>query len=228
MDPGRRVLQNSMRQGSYQTRVWCPILRVRWDLRACILAARLFACLSACEPGEVRSSDDPAVTVVNPATQIALAARRPTELALGQHIDSIVRGEPDFERLAPEVANAVRAQPELFTNVAHLGRVQSIAYRGPAPKQGTARYDVTSEHGFSEWGVGLGPDGRINVLSVRIGEKPPEKVSANAVGQVADDEFTPALELPAFEAGRGPVVLVDEAHHNFTRRRAVISRLPAC
>jgi len=33
--------------------------------------------------------------------------------------------------------------------------------------------------------------------------------------QVADTVFQPPLATPAFPAGRGPVVLIDEAHHNF-------------
>jgi hypothetical protein len=34
-------------------------------------------------------------------------------------------------------------------------------------------------------------------------------------GQVADTTFRPAIERPAYRAGTGPVVLVDEAHANF-------------
>ena len=33
--------------------------------------------------------------------------------------------------------------------------------------------------------------------------------------QVADPNFKPPVERPAYKAGRGPVVLIDEAHHNF-------------
>lgn len=33
--------------------------------------------------------------------------------------------------------------------------------------------------------------------------------------QVADTSFVPTISAPAFRANRGPVVLVDEAHHNF-------------
>ena len=33
--------------------------------------------------------------------------------------------------------------------------------------------------------------------------------------QVADPDFKPAIARPAYEQGRGPLVLVDEAHHNF-------------
>ncbi|HEV3467879.1 MAG TPA: DUF4350 domain-containing protein [Pyrinomonadaceae bacterium] len=33
--------------------------------------------------------------------------------------------------------------------------------------------------------------------------------------QVADPDFKPPVNSPAYKEGRGPVVLVDEAHHNF-------------
>jgi hypothetical protein len=33
--------------------------------------------------------------------------------------------------------------------------------------------------------------------------------------QVADPDFKPAVERPAYKQGRGPRVLLDEAHHNF-------------
>lgn len=33
--------------------------------------------------------------------------------------------------------------------------------------------------------------------------------------QVADPDFNPKIERPAYDAGKGPLVLIDEAHHNF-------------
>jgi hypothetical protein len=36
-----------------------------------------------------------------------------------------------------------------------------------------------------------------------------------AAQQVADPDFKPAIERPAYAEGRGPVVCIDEAHHNF-------------
>ncbi len=33
--------------------------------------------------------------------------------------------------------------------------------------------------------------------------------------QVADPSFKPKIEKPAFTSGKGPVVLLDEAHYNF-------------
>lgn len=39
--------------------------------------------------------------------------------------------------------------------------------------------------------------------------------AAQATGQVADTTFRPAIEHPAYAAGTGPIVLIDEAHRNF-------------
>ena len=33
--------------------------------------------------------------------------------------------------------------------------------------------------------------------------------------QVADTTFTPIIENPAYKTGQGPVIFIDEAHHNF-------------
>jgi hypothetical protein len=40
-------------------------------------------------------------------------------------------------------------------------------------------------------------------------------VSGARAQQVADPDFKPPVEKPAYAAGRGPVVLIDEAHFNF-------------
>jgi hypothetical protein len=40
-------------------------------------------------------------------------------------------------------------------------------------------------------------------------------IGASSAQQVADTAFQPPLAAPAFRADRGPVVLIDEAHHNF-------------
>src|SRR5687768_14050180 len=36
-----------------------------------------------------------------------------------------------------------------------------------------------------------------------------------AAQQVSDTTFNPRIAQPAYAEGRGPVVLIDEAHHNF-------------
>lgn len=38
---------------------------------------------------------------------------------------------------------------------------------------------------------------------------------ATTAQQVGDPNFAPAIQRPAYAVGKGPVVLIDEAHHNF-------------
>lgn len=38
---------------------------------------------------------------------------------------------------------------------------------------------------------------------------------ASSAQQIADEAFTPPILSPAYAPGRGPIVLIDEAHHNF-------------
>lgn len=40
-------------------------------------------------------------------------------------------------------------------------------------------------------------------------------VAAAPAQQVADPDFAPPIPKPAFQTAKGPVVLIDEAHHNF-------------
>ncbi|MBL7943213.1 MAG: DUF4350 domain-containing protein [Flavobacteriales bacterium] len=37
--------------------------------------------------------------------------------------------------------------------------------------------------------------------------------------QVADDNYNPPLQQPAYDKGKGPVVFIDEGHHNFHTRQ---------
>ncbi|UCC99669.1 MAG: hypothetical protein JSW66_07240, partial [Phycisphaerales bacterium] len=40
-------------------------------------------------------------------------------------------------------------------------------------------------------------------------------LSCNSEQQLGDTSFVPHIEKPTFDIGRGPVVKIDEAHHNF-------------
>ena len=43
-------------------------------------------------------------------------------------------------------------------------------------------------------------------------------VAPASAQQVPDSAFAPSIAAPAFPAGEGPVVLIDEGHHNFHTR----------
>jgi hypothetical protein len=168
----------------------------------------------ACEPGPFGPPNDRKASVDDTPPTAPHSALRPTEVALRAYIDSVVRGLPNFDQLAPDAANAMREQSPLLDNVARAGAPRSIDYRGVAPKEGADRYEVRSEHGFSEWQVRLDAGGKIDLLSIHIGAKPLEN-GAQVPLQVEDSAFRPVVENPAFPEGQGPVVLIDEAHANF-------------
>ena len=159
----------------------------------------------------------PAASPVEPAPA-APAAVRPTEVALRAHIASVLRGEPNYDEMLPELANAVRSQPRATEAVARLGGVREMVYKGPGPRPGIDVYEVTTEHGFSEWLIGLAPDGKIGGLRFRLRQKPPEKLPTREelIAQmkerldtaVASDEFAGAVSItkdgqPLFEAAYG-------------------------
>ncbi|MEO8177866.1 MAG: serine hydrolase domain-containing protein [Deltaproteobacteria bacterium] len=119
---------------------------------------------------------------------------------------------------SPALAEGLRSQPGAREAVAHLGAVSEIAYRGPGQRPGVDIYEVTSEHGFAEWRIGLAPDGKVDWLLFRVLEKPPEKLPTRdeLVAQlkerldqaVAADEFAGAVSIalrgqPIFEAAYG-------------------------
>jgi hypothetical protein len=184
-------------------------------LSAAIVAVQLLGLLEACDAGKIGSSRDsrPAVDDT-PAARAASSAPRPTEVALRAYVDSLVRGQPSFDQMNPDVANAMRGQPQLAENVARLGAPRSVDYQGIDPTNGSDRYKVSAEFGVSEWKVRLGPDGKIDLLAIHVGGNLPENEGQVPL-QVADLAFRPVVEGPTFAEGQGPVVFIDEAHDNF-------------
>ena len=141
---------------------------------------------------------------------------RPTEAALRGHIASIQGGTPDDERLTPELAGAVRA-PRFMADVKRLGAVESVVFRGVAPN-GLDRYEVSSKEGFSEWLIGLAPDGKTTGLFLRVLEKPPSaplsqaqliaELEARVASATAAGEFAGAVLVarggkPIYQAAAG-------------------------
>jgi CubicO group peptidase (beta-lactamase class C family) len=186
------------------------------------LAALALACAgrpsdpaASAVPGNAAAA--PAASSVEASTPVAPA--RPTEVALRAHLEHVAtRGVPNYENMAPQLADAVRSQPGARETVARLGALQNIVYKGPGPMPGVDVYEVTSDHGFTEWHVGLAPDGKIGLLGFRSRQKPPEKPPTRdeLVAQmkerleraVAADEFAGVVSIskggqPLFEAAYG-------------------------
>jgi CubicO group peptidase (beta-lactamase class C family) len=140
-------------------------------------------------------------------------------VALRAHLDGVhKRGQPDYDKMVPELAELVRSQPQAREAVTRLGAVREIVYKGPGPRPGIDSYEVTTEQGFAEWHIALAPDGKIGMLRFRVREKPPEKPPTRNefVAQlkerldqaVAADQFAGAVSItkggqPVFEAAYG-------------------------
>jgi len=88
-----------------------------------------------------------------------------TEAALRHQIDGLMRGAPDYERMAPTLAAGTRQMlPTLHAMVAKWGPVKSVTFVG-VDKDGTDIYEVTCQNGRSKWQIGpLTADGKISTI----------------------------------------------------------------
>ena len=76
------------------------------------------------------------------------------------------RGEPDYDRLTPEVAAETRRQ--LLLNQAiltRLGALRAMSFRGVSPL-GSDIYIVHFANGSAEWRVGLVKNGHIGRIAL--------------------------------------------------------------
>ena len=84
-----------------------------------------------------------------------------TEAELRRHIAEMQAGTPDYARMSPELAEAVRV--DLATGhslLKSLGPVQSVQFKSVGPG-GADVYEVKFEHGTAQWRIKLTPDGKI-------------------------------------------------------------------
>jgi CubicO group peptidase (beta-lactamase class C family) len=96
-----------------------------------------------------------------------------TEAALRRHIESIERGSPGYDEMAPQLAAMVRAHGTWLERVAALGEVRTITFTGKGA-QGANRFDVTTARGVSHWGINLDAERKATVLV--FDEDPPATV----------------------------------------------------
>ena len=92
-------------------------------------------------------------------------------------------------------------------------RLQRTGFRPPLNRSvGRTHngYGLTSVHGGEPMKQVLGLANRIGPLLLLM-----TAVAALDGQQVADTNFRPPIENPAYPVGKGPVVLIDEAHSNF-------------
>ena len=84
-----------------------------------------------------------------------------TEVALRRMIETNARGQPDYDRYAPGLADAVRLQlPAVQARLAALGPIQSVTFRGPSMNGGDS-FEVKFANGDLLWSISLTPDGKV-------------------------------------------------------------------
>jgi beta-lactamase regulating signal transducer with metallopeptidase domain len=117
--------------------------------------------------------------------------------ALLRAIDELRHGVPDYARMSPQLANALRSQlAQLSGMLTTLGAVQSVFFRGVGPG-GYDIYGAQFANGAAEFRLSVAADGRIDDLLFRPnGDDTPGDVLA--CGQEAS--------LPA-SAGTAPIRL---------------------
>jgi beta-lactamase regulating signal transducer with metallopeptidase domain len=98
-------------------------------------------------------------------------ARRTSPLAgseemLRQYIEALGRGEPNYDRMTPEVAVQTRAQlPIEQAIVTKLGALRALSFRN-VTQLGSDIYVAHFANGSAEWRIGLAKDGTISRIAL--------------------------------------------------------------
>ena len=85
-----------------------------------------------------------------------------SERALRRCLQELAKGNPDYDRLSPGFAELVREKlPNTLQTLRPLGQLVSLKFTG-VDTRGWDNYKAKFEHGSNEWGILLGPDGKID------------------------------------------------------------------
>jgi len=89
-----------------------------------------------------------------------------TEEALRQYINGLVRGEPNYDQMTPEVAAVTRQQLLLDQAILErLGSVRAMSFRGVTALDNDI-YMVQFSNGSAEWRIGLAKEGKIGRIAL--------------------------------------------------------------
>jgi hypothetical protein len=87
-----------------------------------------------------------------------------SEAAVRRSIAELQAGKLNYDLMSPGLADITRKQlPDLQAQIARLGTLKSVDFLG-VERNGADTYDVTFEHGETEWRILLTPDGKIDSL----------------------------------------------------------------
>lgn len=141
------------------------------------------------------------------------------EAALRRHIESVQRGAPNYDDMAPQVADMIRSQPGPLEVIAGLGEIRAIVFKGKGPHGGNI-FDVETTQGVSEWRILLDAEGKIAVIFFRV--DPPATVPS-------EPELLRALEArldqaTAADSFSGVVLLAKDGKPIFQTARGLADR----
>ncbi|MCA1408091.1 MerR family transcriptional regulator [Ensifer sp. IC3342] len=90
-----------------------------------------------------------------------------SEALLRRLIAEHQRGEPDYDRMCPPLAELARAQSTFVqAELTRLGPLQSLTFKGVS-QDGSDVYEVQFANGALEWGFSLGADSRFSSIYLR-------------------------------------------------------------
>jgi hypothetical protein len=127
--------------------------------------------------------EKPRATDIETLSQARLFAPRSTpqpgtEAAVRRLSDENARGEPNYDLLSPEMAQATRAQLEGLKNMfSGFGAIKSVKFMEVDP-QGADTYEVAYTNATMLWTILLGPDGKTVMAGLR--PAPPQPPTAAA------------------------------------------------
>lgn len=92
-----------------------------------------------------------------------------TKTSLLRYINSLERGQPDYQDMSPELATAVRKQLPLIEGIIRkMGALQSLEFKD-VNAAGMDTYDATFANGRLEWAIApLSTDGKVVARGFRI------------------------------------------------------------
>jgi hypothetical protein len=100
------------------------------------------------------------------AVSLRSSPQRGGEAMLGQYIEALARGEPDYDRMTSEVAAQTRHQlPFNQAILSRLGALRSMTFR-TVSAMGSDVYVAHFANGSAEWRIGLAKDGMIGRIAL--------------------------------------------------------------
>jgi hypothetical protein len=135
-----------------------------------LITDRAGQCLQIVLPGErtrIHTVETPAKLGVPVRPTTARSAPQPgSEESLRQYILAISNGQPDYERMTPDVAARTRQQlPFDQAILGKLGTLRALSFRGVSAL-GSDIYMVHFANGTAEWRIGLTREGAIGRIAL--------------------------------------------------------------